>query len=82
MEDLLMFKNFSIKSSIKESYSVNFIDNIDKCLFEIADKGNVFFVIDSKVELIYELSKLKPLSNCNFIQIISQVFQSPNLLFV
>lgn len=66
-----MFKNFSIKSSIKESYSVNFIDNIDKCLFEIADKGNVFFVIDSKVELIYELSKLKPLSNCNFIQIIS-----------
>ena len=66
-----MFKNFSIKSSIRENYSINFIDNIDKCLIEIVDKGNVFFIIDSKVELLYKLSRLKTLENSKFINIIS-----------
>ena len=66
-----MFKKFSVKSSIRESYSINFIDKLDTCLLEIVDKGNTFFIIDSRVELLYELSKEKSLQNAKIIQIFS-----------
>jgi 3-dehydroquinate synthase len=65
-----MFEKFSVKSSVRESYAVIFIENLDKCLFEIEDNGNALFIIDSNVELLYEISKKKPLENGKIVQVI------------
>ncbi len=65
-----MFEKISIKSSIRESYSVNFIEDLDKCLFDIVENGNAFFIIDSKVELLYKIGNKKRFKSGNFIQVI------------
>jgi len=71
MGDLQMFESFSVKSSVSGSYTVNFVENIDNCLLEIASKGDAFFIVDNNVELLYELSKKEQINRDKIIPVIS-----------
>ena len=66
-----MFESFSVKSSVSGSYNVNFVENIDNCLLEIASKRDAFFIVDNNVELLYELSKKGEINRDKIILVIS-----------
>lgn len=69
MGALQMFNSFEVKSSIKGSYSIHFIDNLKTVLAQKAAIPNSLFVIDEKLKQLFvdDLQHVIEVGRCVFI---------------
>jgi len=69
MEALQMFDNFSISSKISGKYSVNFIDDLNLQINNLATNDKAIFLIDAKVLDLFSLNFNEIVSNKRLILI-------------
>ena len=69
MEDSLMFDTFSVRSSIKDNYTVHFINDLEDQFTTAITQGNSVFIVDEKLKNI-------------FAKKLEQVIELPRTIFI
>jgi 3-dehydroquinate synthase len=72
MEDLQMFNSFEVKSKITGTYSVSFITELKSQLINVANDGDVVFVIDEKLIILFKDDFDEIIKTQRYISIISE----------
>jgi len=66
-----MFNSFSIKSQIRGTYNVNFIEDLSTQLRHLVESKDIIFIIDENVANLFTNEFESIISSCRKIMIVS-----------